>query len=157
VRSAALWEGVGTIEHGEGTTMSGSEQLDGGWPATTSTAGTTSGSLLTPGTCSVVALVLAVLVLMGNNLMVTGSQAIVGNVFASASDLRSYLVTTGIATLVPVALSLVLARRALSGVGVSATEATLARAAMVLALVAAVYSVLTLIGGFVHHYDNLGF
>ncbi len=134
--------------------MSEPEQLDGGWAADHEPAGTTAGetigSLLTPGACAVVALVLSVLVLMGNNLMVVGSQAIVGNVFGGSSDFGRYLVTTGGGMLVPVALSLVLARRALALGGATAQQATLARAAVVLALVGAVYAVLTLVGGLLH-------
>jgi hypothetical protein len=115
---------------------------DGGVPAWHPDA------LLSPGPSALVAFTLAVLVLTGNNLLVFGTQAFFGQLYTSSET--SSLVTYTVASLVPVAASLWLARRALTAGTTAGWETVLARAAVVLAVVGVFYSLLTLLGALIH-------
>lgn len=109
------------------------------------------GALLSPGASATVAFTLAVLVLTGNNLMVIGTQSMLGQLFQS-SDPMAYFVTWGVSTLVPAAASLFLARRVLAAGIPSGWELVLARAAVVLAAVGLLYGALTVLGALLHSY-----
>lgn len=105
--------------------------------------------LLSPGPSAVVAFTLAVLVLMGNNLMVQATQALLGELFATSYDLGPFFASWAIGALVPAVASILLARRAIT-VGAAGWELVLGRAALALAVVAVVYTLVMLLGVAVH-------
>jgi hypothetical protein len=107
-------------------------------------------SLLTPGPSGVVAFSLAALVLMGNNLMVQGTQSLFGLLFTGAYDDATFVVTWLFGALVPGLASVALARRAFTSPGAAGWERTLGKAAFLLAVVALAYTVLMIVGGLIH-------
>ena len=98
---------------------------------------------LTAPVSAVVAFVLAALALMGQNALTIAIGAF--SEPASGGTLSGFYLGFGLGVLVQVVLTWVLARRALAGGG-TGWEATLARAAVVLAALAASAGVLTLLG-----------
>lgn len=101
--------------------------------------------LLSPGASGVVAIVLAVLVLMGNSLMYNATVTLFGQYPGGSSD-WGYVWASLLALLVPALASGYLAYRAITGVGVAGWELVLGRAALVLAVIAAAYAVILAIG-----------
>lgn len=106
-------------------------------------------ALLGPGPSALVAFTLAVLALIGNNLMTFGVQALFGEFFRSQGQ-TEFLVVFALGSLAPAGASLYLARRALAGDAVAHWEAGLARAAAVLAVVGIFFGLLTVLGAVIH-------
>ena len=98
---------------------------------------------LTTPVSALVAFVLAVLALMGQNAL---SVAVGAFAQRSVSGLTGFFLGFGLALLVQVGLAVVLARRALADDAAAGWVPTLARAAVVLAALALVAGVLALIG-----------
>jgi hypothetical protein len=107
-------------------------------------------SLLTPGPSALVAFSLAAVVLLGNNLMVQGTQSLFGLLFTGAYDDATFLVTWLVGALAPAAASAVLARRAYTDRYAAGWERTMGKAAFLLALVALTYTALMIVGGLIH-------
>ncbi len=105
--------------------------------------------LLGPGPCAVIAFVLAVLVLMGSNLMTNATLTFFGQYFASSLD-WAYALSMALAALVPALASGYLARRAITSVGATGWELMLGRAALVLAVIGFAYALLLTVGLFIH-------
>jgi hypothetical protein len=105
--------------------------------------------LLAPGPSALVALTLAVLVLMGNNLMVAGAQSLFGTMFTGTPDFATFFVVWVIGAVVPAGASILLARRAIS-IGAAGSELLLGRAAIALAVVGLFYTLLLLLGALIH-------
>ena len=101
--------------------------------------------MLSPGASGIVAVVLAVLVLMGNSLMYNATVTLFGQYPGGSSD-WGYIWASLLALLVPALASAFLAHRAITAVGVAGWELVLGRAALVLAVIAAAYAVLLTIG-----------
>jgi hypothetical protein len=106
-------------------------------------------SLLTPTAAAVAAFAIAFLTLDGQNLLMVGVQSLLGQGFGSSTTPAGYSLTWGLAALVPLLLVLALARVTLSALR-TGWQAHLARAAVVVAAVAAVGAVLTALGGLLH-------
>ncbi|HEX5988370.1 MAG TPA: hypothetical protein VFY86_17730 [Nocardioides sp.] len=98
---------------------------------------------LTTPVSALVAFVLAVLALMGQNAL---SVAVGAFAQRGVSGLTGFFLGFGLALLVQVGLAVVLARRALADDAAAGWVPTLARAAVVLAALALVAGVLALIG-----------
>jgi hypothetical protein len=112
------------------------------------TGGTALDRYLTAPASAVVAFVLAVLALMGQNSLSLAVGAFAEP--ASSGGLVGFYIGFGLALIVQVVLAFVLARRALAGGdGGPAWAPTLARAAVVLAALALVAGVLALLGAMV--------
>jgi hypothetical protein len=105
--------------------------------------------LLGPGPSAVIAFVLALLVLMGSNLMTNATLTFFGQYFTSSVD-WAYTLSMALAALVPALASGFLARRAISSVGAAAWELVLGRAALVLAAIGFAYALLLTVGLFIH-------
>lgn len=110
-------------------------------------------TLLTPAASAVAAFTVAVLTLDGQNLLLIGIQSLFGEGFGPRNGPAGYYLVWGLAALVPLVVGVALARITLVAVR-SGWEAHLARAAVVVAAVAAVGAVLTALGGALH--DGLG-
>jgi hypothetical protein len=123
--------------------MSDDDSYDGPQP------GWLPGGLSSPGTSATVAFTLAVLVLMGNNLMVQGTQSLFNEAFNS-QGMTEYLITWALGGAVPAAASLFLARRALTGGDAAGWELVLGRAAVVLAVIGLFYCALIVVGAIIH-------
>jgi hypothetical protein len=106
-------------------------------------------SVLTPSACAVAAFAIALLTLSGQNLLLIGVQALFGEGFWTGNDVAGYYLVWGLAALGPLAVVALLARVALPGAAAT-WEAHLARAAVIVAAVAAIGAVLTAIGGLLH-------
>jgi hypothetical protein len=110
-----------------------------------------SDGLLAPTPAAVAAVVLATVSLMGQNLPLIGVQAVLGQGFQRMSipDQGTYYIVWGVSALVPIGVAALLATKSLrqSGAG---WPSHLARAALVLAAVAAAGAVLTTVGGLIH-------
>ena len=130
--------------------MNGNDGYDG--PQATDDTAWSLDALLSPGASAIAAFTLAVLVLMGNNLMVVAAQMLLGQVFSPTSDSQGYFATWGGGAVVPALVSLFLARRALTAGPAAAWELVLARAAVVLAAIGMLYGALTVLGAFLHSY-----
>jgi hypothetical protein len=113
------------------------------------TAGSRLDEFLSPGASGIVAFTLAVLVLMGNNLMVLGTQTLFNESFNS-QGMTEYLTTWALGGAIPAVASVFLARRALTAAGASGWELMLARAAVVLSAIALFYCVLIVVGAIIH-------
>ena len=107
------------------------------------------GALLTPTASAVAAFAIAVLTLDGQNLLMVGVQSLLGQGFGSGTTPAGYSLSWGLAALVPLVVVLALARVTLSALR-TGWQAHLARAAVVVAAVAAVGAVLTALGGLLH-------
>ena len=107
--------------------------------------------LLAPTPAAVAALVLATVSLMGQNLPLIGVQAVLGQGFQRMSipDQGTYYLVWGVSALVPIGVAALLAMRSLRGSD-AGWPAHLARAALILAAVAAAGAVLTAVGGILH-------
>jgi hypothetical protein len=107
--------------------------------------------LLAPTPSAVAALVLAAVSLMGQNLPLIGVQAVLGQGFQRMSipDQGTYYLIWGISALVPIGVAALLAVKSLRGSD-AGWPAHLARAALLLAAVAAAGAVLTTVGGLIH-------
>jgi hypothetical protein len=122
---------------------------------TVPTEGTTerrwSDGLLAPTPAAVAAVVLAAVSLMGQNLPLIGVQAVLGQGFQRMSipDQGTYYIVWGVSALVPIGVAALLAMKSLrqSDAG---WPAQLARAALILAAIAAAGAVLTTVGGLIH-------
>jgi hypothetical protein len=98
---------------------------------------------LTAPVSAVVAFILGVLALMGQNALTIAIGAFAEP--ATGGTLSGFYLGFGLGVLVQVGLTVLLARRALAG-GVTGWESTLARAAVVLAGLALVAGVVALLG-----------
>ena len=107
--------------------------------------------LLAPIPSAVAALVLAMVSLMGQNLPLIGVQAVLGQGFQRMSipDQGTYYLVWGVSALVPIGVAALLAVKSLRGAD-AGWPAHLARAALILAVVAAAGAVLTTLGGLLH-------
>ena len=107
--------------------------------------------LFTPPVCAIAAFTIAAISLMGQNLLLVGVQAVLGQGFQRMSmpDQQTYYLVWGVSALVPIAVAGALALMALRG-STADWQAYLARAALIVAGVAAVGAVLTALGGLVH-------
>ena len=103
------------------------------------------GSLLTPASSAVAAFAVAATSLSGQNLMLVGIQSLLGQGMTNSSP-GGYYTTWGIAALVPLLLVVALARVTLRAT-TAGWESHLARASMIVAAVASVGAVLTVLGG----------
>lgn len=117
---------------------------------TDSTGGQHDEPLLSTGASAIAAFVLAVLVLMGNNLMVQGTQSLFGLFFNGSYDDATFVVTWLLGALVPALVSLALGRRAFTEPSAAPWERTLGKGAFLLAIVAIGYTVLMILGGLIH-------
>jgi hypothetical protein len=106
-------------------------------------------SLLTPQSAAIAAFAVAVLTLNGQNLLVVGVQSLLGQGFWNGGPAAGYYVAWGLAALVPVLAVGWLARLTLRSVR-SGWEASLARAACIVVVLALVGAVLTAVGGIIH-------
>ena len=106
--------------------------------------------LLSSGASAVAAIVIAVLVLMGNNLMVQGTQSLFGLLFTGAYDDATFVVTWLFGALLPALASLALGHKAAHDPSATSWERTTGRAAIVLALVALAYTAVLILGGLIH-------
>ncbi len=106
-------------------------------------------SLLTPAAAAVAAFAIAFLTLGGQNLLLIGVQSLLGQGFGSSVSPAGYSLVWGLAALVPLVLVLLLARVTLATAR-TGWEAQVARAAVLLAAVAATGAVLTAVGGLLH-------
>jgi hypothetical protein len=106
-------------------------------------------SLLTPAASAVAAFAVAATSLSGQNLLLVGVQSLLGQGFGSGSSPGGYYTVWGIAALVPLVVAVLLARLTLRATR-AGWETTLARAAVVLAVVATAGAILTLLGGVLH-------
>jgi hypothetical protein len=106
-------------------------------------------SLLTPTAAAVAAFAVAFLTLDGQNLLLIGIQSLLGQGFWSNNEPAGYYLVWGLAALVPLAVVLLLARVTLGALR-SGWEVHLARAAVIVAAVAAAGAVLTAVGGILH-------
>ena len=106
-------------------------------------------ALLTPAASAVAAFAVAATSLSGQNLLLVGIQSLLGQGFGSGSSPAGYYTVWGVAALVPVVVAVLLAQLTLRATR-TGWESTLARSAVVLAVVAATGAVLTLLGGVLH-------
>lgn len=106
-------------------------------------------SLLTPTAAAFAASAIAFLTLDGQNLLMVGVQSLLGQGFGSSTTPAGYTLSWGLAALVPLVVVLALARMTLSALR-TGWQAHLARAAVVVAAVAAVGALLTALGGLLH-------
>jgi hypothetical protein len=105
--------------------------------------------LLGPGPSAVLAFVLAVLVLMGSNLMTNATLTFFGQYFTSTLD-WAYVASMALAALAPALASAYLARRAITTAGATAWELVIGRAALVLAVIGFAYALLLTVGLLIH-------
>ncbi len=108
-----------------------------------SAAGARVATFFSPAVCAVSSFTLAVLALMGQNVVTAGVSLIVDEVRDDASG--GFYLGFGLAVIVQVVVALLLARKAIVSSG--PWEPTLGRAAVVVCVVALVAAVLTIIGG----------
>ncbi len=106
-------------------------------------------ALLAPASSAVAAFAVAATTLSGQNLLLVGIQSLLGQGFGSGSSPAGYYTVWGVAALVPLVVAVLLAQITLRATR-AGWEATLARAAVVLAVVAALGAILTMLGGVLH-------
>jgi hypothetical protein len=106
-------------------------------------------ALATPTSSALAAFAIAFLTLDGQNLLLVGIQSVLGEGIMSSNQPGGFYLAWGLAALVPLLVVALLARITL-GAGPRGWEAHLARAAVLVAAVAAVGAVLTALGGILH-------
>jgi len=99
--------------------------------------------LFAPGASALIALVLAVLVLMGNSLMVNATVTLFG--WGDQSQ-WSFVWATLAGLLIPALVSAFLARRAVTSPDVASWELVVGRAALVLAVIGVAYALVLALG-----------
>jgi hypothetical protein len=104
-------------------------------------------SFFSPAVCAVTAFTLAVVALLGQNLVTVGIGVLLGPNVGSSSQSGFYL-AWGLAAAVQVGIAVLLARRTFDAAG--RWEAVLGRAAVLVSGIALVAAVLSVIGAVIH-------
>jgi hypothetical protein len=112
------------------------------------TSAWTASNFFSPPVCAVAAFTLAVVALLGQNLVGVGISTLLGPNFGPDGGSAAYYIGWGVATAVQFGIVLLLARRSFDATG--HWEAVLGRAAVLISGIALVAAVLLVVGGVLH-------
>ena len=112
---------------------------------TTTTSTWTAGELLAPAVCAVASFALAVTALLGQNAFTIGIGSVLDSLWSSQGNAAYYASSLGVAILIQFGVVLLLARRAFDAP--APWQRLLARAAVLVAGIAAIGGVLAVVGG----------